>query len=126
MPRAGPAAFLPPPGPPTAGFVPRLVDPPLDDDRLNNLYRIGVDEIAYRKGRKFLTIVTDHDTGHVVWVREGRTQTALIAFLDTLGAPGRYRIRAISMDMTRIYREAARMHLPQAAICYDPFHLIKW
>jgi len=30
------------------------------------------------------------------------------------------------MDMTRIYREAARTHLPQAAICSDPFHLIKW
>jgi transposase len=30
------------------------------------------------------------------------------------------------MDMTRIYREAARIHLPQTAICYDAFHLIKW
>jgi hypothetical protein len=68
--------------------------------------RIGVDEIAYRKGRRFLTIVTDHDPGHVVWVREGRTQTALIAFLDTLGPGGRDRTRAISMDMTRISREA--------------------
>ncbi|GIH16483.1 transposase [Rugosimonospora africana] len=50
--------------------------------------------------------------------------TALITFLDTLGKAGRERIRAISMDTTRIYREAARTHLPQAAICYDPFHLI--
>jgi transposase len=111
------------------GLVQRLVtahlNPEAASHRLARLTRIGVDEIAYRKGRKFLTIVTDHDTGHVVWVREGRTQTALIAFLDTLG-PVRERIRAISMDMTRIYREAARIHLPQAAICYDPFHLIKW
>jgi transposase len=30
------------------------------------------------------------------------------------------------MDMTRIYQEAARVHLPQAAVCYDAFHLIKW
>ncbi len=112
------------------GLVRRLVathlDLPATADRVRQLARIGVDEIAYRKGRKFLTIVTDHDTGHVVWVREGRTQTALITFLDTLGPAGRERIRAISMDMTRIYREAARIHLPQAAICYDPFHLIKW
>ena len=111
-------------------LVRRLVsthlDPAAASHRLGRLARIGVDEIAYRKGRKFLNIVTDHDTGHVVWIREGRTQTALIAFLDTLGPAGRERIRAISMDMTRIYREAARIHLPQAAICYDPFHLIKW
>ena len=112
------------------GLVRRLVTahlhPGAASHRLARLARIGVDEIAYRKGRKFLTIVTDHDTGHVVWVREGRTQTALIAFLDTLGPAGRDRIRAISMDMTRIYREAARIHLPRAAICYDAFHLIKW
>jgi Transposase len=105
------------------GLVRRLVaahlDPRVASHRLARLARIGVDEIAYRKGRKFLTIVNDHDTGHVVWVREGRTQAALIALLDTLG-PGPEQIRAISMDMTRIYREAARIHLPQAAICYDP------
>ncbi len=110
------------------GLVRRLVaahlNPRAASQRLARLARIGVDEIAYRKGRKFLTIVTDHDTGHVVWIREGRTQTALIIFLDSLG-PVRERIQAISMDMTRIYREAARIHLPQAAICYDAFHLIK-
>jgi len=30
------------------------------------------------------------------------------------------------MDMTRIYREPTREHLPHAAICFDPFHVIKW
>jgi transposase len=30
------------------------------------------------------------------------------------------------MDMTRIYREPTREHLPNAAICFDPFHVIKW
>ena len=113
------------------GLVRRVVtahlDPHVASRRPAPLVRIGVDEIAYREGRKFhrMTIVTDHDSGHVVWVREGRSQTALIAFLDTLG-PVREQVQAISMDMTRIYREAARIHLPQAAICYDPFHLIKW
>jgi hypothetical protein len=48
----------------------RLVTAHLDDDRLDRLARIGVDEIAYRKGRKFLTIVTDHITGPVVWIRQ--------------------------------------------------------
>jgi Transposase len=108
------------------GLVTAHLDSRAANHRLRRLARIGVGEIAYRKGRKFLTIVTDHDTGHVVWVREGRTQKALITFLDTLGPAGRERISAISMDMTRIYREAARIHLPQAAVCYDPFHLIKW
>jgi transposase len=30
------------------------------------------------------------------------------------------------MDMTRIYREPTREHLPAAAICFDPFHVVKW
>jgi RNase P subunit RPR2 len=45
----------------------------LDDTRLDNLFRIGVDEIAYRKGHRYLTIVADHDRDDaVVWVGEGR------------------------------------------------------
>lgn len=103
----------------------RLVHEHLDVDRLDGLYRIGVDEIAY-KGRKFLTVVADHDTGRIVWIGEGRTQTALGAFFDALGQDRRNQIQAVSMDMTRIYREATRKALPQADICYDPFHVIKW
>jgi transposase len=102
-------------------LVTEHLDPAAAAERLATLSRTGVDEIAYRKGRRFLTIVTDHATGHVIWVREGRTQIALVEFLDTLGPEVHDRITAISMDMTRIYREAARVHLPQAAICFDPF-----
>jgi hypothetical protein len=68
-------------------IVGRLVDTHLDTDRLHGLYRIGVDEIAYRKGRKFLTVVTDHDTGRVVWIGDGRSGTLLSTFFDQLGPP---------------------------------------
>lgn len=100
-------------------------DAELNPDRLDRLTRIGIDEIAYRKGRKFLTIITDHDTGHVVWIWPGRNQQALISFLEVLG-PRRDNIQAVSMDMGKIYREATRTHLPHATICFDPFHVIKW
>jgi transposase len=76
-----------------------------------------MDEIAYRKGRKFLTVVT----GRVVHIAEGRTGAALAAFFDQLGGERRDQIRAVTMDMTRIYREPTREHLPAAAICFDPF-----
>lgn len=48
-------------------IVTRVVAEHIDDTRLNDLYRIGVDEISYRRGRRFLTIVADHDSGRVVW-----------------------------------------------------------
>jgi transposase len=107
-------------------IVRSLVGAHLAADRLDSLYRIGVDEIAYRRGRKFLTLVTDHDTGQVVWIAEGRSQQALTEFFDTLDQAQRKQIEAVTMDMTRIYREATRTHLPHATICYDPFHVIKW
>lgn len=107
-------------------LVARIVDEHLDTDRLDGLTRIGVDEIAYRKGRKFLTVVADHDTGRVVFVGEGRTQHVFGEFLDSLGEAGKARIEAVSMDMTPIYRKATIAHVPHAAICLDPFHVIKW
>jgi transposase len=103
-----------------------LVDEHLDIDRLGGLSRIGVDEIAYRKGRKFLTVVADHDTGRVVFVGEGRNQHVFGEFLASLGEAGRARIEAVSMDMTAIYRKATTAHVPHAKICLDPFHVIKW
>ncbi|MBD4430247.1 ISL3 family transposase, partial [Xanthomonas citri pv. citri] len=32
-------------------------------DRFAGLRRIGIDEISYKKGHRYLTIVVDHDTG---------------------------------------------------------------
>jgi transposase len=107
-------------------IVTRMVGQHLNTDRLDGIYRIGIDEISYKKGRKFLTIVADHDTGHVIWVREGRSQAILGEFYDLLGPQRRERIQAVSMDMGRIYRDATRHHLPAAAICLDPFHVIVW
>lgn len=106
--------------------VDRLVAAHLDTDRLDGLYRIGVDEIAYKKGRKFLTLVTDHDTGHVVWLGEGRSQEVLGEFYARLDPVQREQVQAVSMDMSYIYREATRSWLPNAAICFDPFHVIVW
>jgi transposase len=49
-------------------IVGRVVADHIDDARLDELYRIGVDEISYKRGHKYLTIVADHDTGRVAWV----------------------------------------------------------
>ena len=44
-----------------AAIVARVVDEAIDDSRLDDLYRIGVDEVSYRKGHRYLTVVADHD-----------------------------------------------------------------
>ena len=44
-----------------AGIVTRVVTEAIDERRLTGLLRIGVDEVSYRKGHRYLTVVADHD-----------------------------------------------------------------
>jgi transposase len=61
-----------------------------------------------------------------VWIGEGRSGTLLTTFFDQLGPERCAQIEAITMDMTRIWRGPVLKYLPNAAICFDPFHVIKW
>jgi transposase len=107
-------------------IVARVVVDHIDDARLDNLYRIGVDEISYKRGRKFLTIVADHDTGNVVWVGKQRSKTAFEEFFTALGPQRAAAIQAISLDGSSVYLPVTRERIPHTRICLDPFHVIKW
>ena len=52
-------------------------------DRFQGLRRIGVDEIAYKKGHRYLTVVVDHDPGRLGWAAPGRDEDTLERFFDT-------------------------------------------
>ncbi|MGI9017079.1 MAG: transposase [Euzebya sp.] len=47
---------------------------------------MGVDEVSYRKQHHYLTLITNHDTGTIVWAEEGKNAATLTRFLDELGA----------------------------------------
>jgi transposase len=98
----------------------------LDPGRLDRLYRIGVDDVSYRRGQRYLTIVADHDRqGAVVWAGEGRSVATLRAFYDELGPERCRRLEAVSLDMAAAYKVATDRHAPQAVQCVDPFHVVK-
>jgi transposase len=106
--------------------VMRVVAEHLDDARLDGVFNLGVDEISYKRGHQYLTVVADHDTGRVLHVAKGRSQAALNSFFETLGPQRCAQVRAISMDMATIWRQPCADNIPQAAICFDPFHVIRW
>jgi transposase len=106
-------------------IIDRVVTERLDPARLEGLYRIGVDEISYRRGHHYLTVVADHDTGRVIWVAKGKRTAALQGFFDELTPLQRDRIEAVSMDLGAAYIKAARDCVPRATICFDPFHVIQ-
>jgi transposase len=105
--------------------VNRVVEEHLDDSRLDGLFNLGVDEISYKRGYQYLTIVADHDTGRVVWVAKGRNRAALNSFFEALGEERCSQVRAISMDLAPIWRDPCESFIPQAAICLDPFHVVR-
>ncbi len=92
-------------------------------DRLDGLRRIAVDELSYRRHHEYVTIVTDHDTGHVVWIGEGKSAEALDAFFDALGPERAAAIELVTIDMSAAYIEAVKRRIPKAKIVFDRFHV---
>ncbi len=109
-----------------AKIVVDVVAGAIDDTRLENLYQIGVDEVSYRKGHRYLTVVADHDRqGAVVWIGEGHDHRVLESFYDELGPERTSRLEAISLDMGGAYKAATDNKAPHVTQCVDPFHLVK-
>ncbi|MGH3742459.1 MAG: ISL3 family transposase [Micromonosporaceae bacterium] len=95
-------------------------------DRLTGLRRIGVDEISYRKGHRYLLCVTDHDTGRLVWADKGRDAATLRRFFDALGEDRSALLTHISADGAEWIHTVAAERAPQAVVCLDAFHVVAW
>jgi transposase len=68
-------------------IIARVGQEKLDPDRLNDLFDIGIDEVAWRSGHRFLTLVTDHQAGKVVWGAPGRSSATADRFFAELDPP---------------------------------------
>ena len=95
-------------------------------DRLAGLRRIGIDEISYKRGHRYLTVVVDHDTGRLVWVAPGRDKHTLQGFFDTLGAERCAQITHVSADGADWISDVVADRCPNAVRCADPFHVVRW
>lgn len=125
----------------------------IDADRLSDLFEISIDEVAWRKGHRYLTLIADHRRRCVVWGTEGKGQAAADEFFADLDhdtpcrdaddaqaaeivkAPADAdaddqvgeragQLTAVSMDMTGGYAKSVRRHAPQAVICIDNYHVV--
>jgi transposase len=96
-------------------------------DRLDGLRQIGIDEKSWGKGSgKFLVIVTDHDTSRVVWAARGRDQATVRQFFGDLGEERTRLLTHVSADGADWIHPVVREKAPQAQICLDAFHVVKW
>ncbi len=94
-------------------------------DRLEGLRRIGIDELSYRKGQRYLTVVVDHDSGRLVWAADGRDKKTVELFFDALGPERKAKLELVSSDMGEWITRVVEKECPQATLCLDPFHIVK-
>ena len=94
------------------------------DPSMLRLRWIGVDEVSRTGGHVYFTIVTDLETGNVVWIGDGKGENGFLPFLEALGPRGRRRIRGVVSDLG--YKSAVETHLPRALTILDRFHIVQW
>lgn len=107
------------------GIMQRAVNRGLARRRPLDLRVIGVDEKAFRKRHEYVTMVCNAENGTVVHVADDRKAKSLVSFYASLTADQRAAVEGVTMDMWPAYIEATKLHLPEALIIFDRFHVSK-
>lgn len=95
------------------------------------LRQVGVDEkyLGRRNSReeKYVTIVSNLETGEPIWIGYGRKEETLKQWLSTLSKAAKKRIKLFAMDMHDAFKNAVRNdpELAHADVVHDPFHVVK-
>ena len=86
---------------------------------------LAIDEFKLHDGYKFATHIIDLDTGHVLWIQEGKKKQVVYDFIDFVGEEWMSRVEAVACDMNSDFQEAFEDRCPDIQIVYDHFHIIK-
>ena len=90
------------------------------------LRQMGVDEIHLGKKQKFLTVVSNLETGEPLWFGRERKKETLDEFFEKqLSRFQRSAIRAACVDMWEPFRQSIEQWLPQCRVVYDKFHIMQ-
>ena len=109
------------------GIMERAVERGLARRQAEKIPYLGVDEKAFRKGHKYLTLVNDLSRNRVLYVTEDREQRSLDGFWPTLTEEHRESVAAVAMYMWDPYVDSVGEHVREAdpKIVFDKFHIAK-
>ena len=98
----------------------------LEHRHLGAIAAIGVDEIQYAKGHKYLTLVYQIEPGltRLLWVGEERTVASFAQFFDMIGKPLSDGIQFVCSDMWQPYLRVIRERAVNAVNILDRFHIV--
>jgi len=98
----------------------------LEHRELGAIAAIGVDEIQYAKGHKYLTLVYQIDQGatRLLWIGKDRTVASFTQFFDLIGKPLADAIHFVCSDMWKPYLRVIRERCVNAVNILDRFHIV--
>ena len=93
---------------------------------LGPILAIGVDEIQYGKGHKYLTLVyqIEQECTRLLWVGKERTVESFEQFFTLIGAPLSEKIEYVCSDMWKPYLRVIRERCSNAVHILDRFHIV--
>jgi transposase len=113
----------------TVGAIARRVQRSLEAAEarhFDNLEAIGIDETSYKKGHKYMTVIVNHKTGHLIWAKKGHGKEVLAGFFNELTEEQRAAIKYVTADGARWIADCVKTFCPNAERCIDPFHVVAW
>lgn len=98
----------------------------LEHRTLGPIQAIGVDEIAYAKGHKYLTLVyqIDGQCTRLLWIGKERTVASFEQFFDMIGKELSEKIEFVCSDMWKPYLRVIRERCTNALNILDRFHIV--
>lgn len=103
-----------------------IVEWGLEHRDLSGVTAIGVDEIAWRKGHNYLTMVYQIDAGNtrLLWIGKERTTKTLLRFFRFFGQERSQELKYVCSDMWRPYIKVIHKKAGQALHILDRFHIV--
>lgn len=86
---------------------------------------LGIDEFKLHNGYKYATHIIDLETGHILWIAEGKKKQVVYDFINHVGEKWMKNVVAVACDMNSDFEEAFREKCPNLQIVYDYFHIVK-
>lgn len=86
---------------------------------------LGIDEFKLHNGYKYATHIIDLETGHVLWIEEGKKKQVVYDFINHVGDEWMKNVIAVACDMNSDFEQAFIDKYPHITIVFDHFHIIK-
>lgn len=94
---------------------------------LDDIHAIGVDELAWKKRHKYLTLVyqLDHGRRRLLHIARDRTAASFNGFFDMLGEERTRAITFVASDMWKAFLGVVRKRCSTAVHVLDRFHVVQ-